>query len=52
MWRTFNCGIGFVVITTADESSAIQQLLATQGLTSRPIGRVVTASADQRVRIG
>jgi len=52
MWRTFNCGIGFVVITTAEDSSAIQQTLAAQGLRSRPIGQVVTASADNRVRIG
>ena len=52
MWRTFNCGIGFVVITSAEDSSAIQQMLAAQGLRSRPIGQVVTASADNRVRIG
>ena len=52
MWRTFNCGVGFTVILPADAVAAASALLATHGLASSVIGEVVTASGDERVRIG
>jgi phosphoribosylformylglycinamidine cyclo-ligase len=52
MWRTFNCGIGFVLVVPAAGQSAVESALDAQGLAHRPIGRVVPASGDARVRIG
>jgi phosphoribosylformylglycinamidine cyclo-ligase len=52
MWRTFNCGIGFTVIVAQDDVAATQAFLAGHGLAARPIGEVVAASGDERVRIG
>ena len=51
MWRTFNCGIGFVVICSDSDASSIATHLTQSGLEHWPIGRVVHASGD-RVRIG
>lgn len=53
MWRTFNCGIGFVIVTTGADAPAIQTLLAGHDLASRIIGEVVpVAPTAERVRIG
>ncbi len=52
MWRTFNCGFGFTVILPAGSVAAASALLATHGLASSVIGQVVTATGDERVRIG
>ena len=52
MWRTFNCGIGYVVIAAPDQSAEISTALAAHGLTATPIGEVVGAGAGERVRIG
>ena len=52
MWRTFNCGIGFTVILPRDAVTAATALLARHGLASSVIGRVVTATGAERVRIG
>ncbi len=52
MWRTFNCGIGFVIIAAAGEAAAMQAMLEQAGLDTRPIGEVVAAHGDERVRIG
>jgi len=52
MWRTFNCGIGFTVILPCDAVTAASALLAKHGLASSPIGEVVPAQGDERVRIG
>jgi phosphoribosylformylglycinamidine cyclo-ligase len=51
MWRTFNCGIGFVLIVPQDSVAAVEAQLDTQMLTHWRIGRVTSGSA-QRVRIG
>ncbi|HHW4680523.1 MAG TPA: phosphoribosylformylglycinamidine cyclo-ligase, partial [Xylella taiwanensis] len=42
MWRTFNCGIGFVLVTAPDQVSSLRQALDNQGLAHWQIGRVVT----------
>lgn len=52
MWRTFNCGIGFVLVVPRDAVEAVGRELDAAGLPHRPIGRVVDASGGERVRIG
>jgi phosphoribosylformylglycinamidine cyclo-ligase len=52
MWRTFNCGIGFVLVLAPDDVAAVSADLARLGLAHRPIGAVVPASGGERVRIG
>nr|WP_240626217.1 phosphoribosylformylglycinamidine cyclo-ligase [Pseudoxanthomonas sp. SGT-18] len=52
MWRTFNCGVGFVLVVPQDALAAIGAALDAQGLAHRAIGRVVArAGGDGRVRI-
>ncbi len=51
MWRTFNCGIGFVLVVAPDDVSAVSADLDRLGLAHRDIGRVVRAGGE-RVRIG
>ncbi len=52
MWRTFNCGIGFVLIAAPTEAAAMQAQLRDAGLGNRLIGEVTAASGGDRVRIG
>jgi len=51
MWRTFNCGIGFVLVLTPDDVAAVSADLDRLGLVHREIGHVVRADGE-RVRIG
>ncbi|AWH36163.1 phosphoribosylformylglycinamidine cyclo-ligase [Stenotrophomonas sp. ZAC14D1_NAIMI4_6] len=51
MWRTFNCGIGFVLIVAPEQVAAVSEAVQAQGLAHWPIGQVVTASGAERVRI-
>jgi phosphoribosylformylglycinamidine cyclo-ligase len=52
MWRTFNCGIGYVVIVSKVDADATRRALAALGLESWPIGVIESPHGDQRVRIG
>jgi len=52
MWRTFNCGVGFVLVLARDAVSAVSDDLRRLGLAHREIGQVVAASGAERVRIG
>ena len=52
MWRTFNCGIGFVLVVAAEAVAAVEAELRTLGLDHRRIGEVVAAGDGARVRIG
>src|SRR5690606_35610948 len=52
MWRTFNCGIGFVLVVPRDAVEAVGHELDAAGLPHPPIERVVDASGGERVRIG
>jgi phosphoribosylformylglycinamidine cyclo-ligase len=52
MWRTFNCGIGFVLIVAEADVARIGADLDRAGLAHRPIGRVVANAGGERVRIG
>jgi phosphoribosylformylglycinamidine cyclo-ligase len=47
MERTFNCGIGFVVVVAADDASRALAALAAQGENVRRIGRVRARSGDE-----
>ncbi len=44
MYRTFNCGIGMVVITAEHEVDALLAHLASRGATAWRLGRIETAS--------
>jgi phosphoribosylformylglycinamidine cyclo-ligase len=51
MWRTFNCGIGFVLLLAPGEVSAAEAALDVAGLAHWRIGEVTAAGAGERVRI-
>ncbi len=51
MWRTFNCGVGFVLIVAENDLAMIGGALDRVGLAHRAIGRVVPSHGDERVRI-
>ena len=40
MYRTFNCGIGMVLVVIAEDTDAIQKFLQQQGETVYQIGRI------------
>src|SRR5690606_2956641 len=52
MWRTFNCGIGFVLIVAADQVASVTAAVEAQGLAQWTIGKVTAADGTERVRIG
>jgi len=52
MWRTFNCGIGFVLAVPAAQVATINAALDTLELAHWQIGEVVAATGDERVQIG
>ena len=52
MWRTFNCGIGFVLLAGAASAGALEAGLDRLGLAHRRIGEVVARAGGERVRIG
>ncbi len=53
MWRTFNCGVGFVFVVPASAVEAVTAELNRVDLEPRTIGRVVEVTGDaERVRIG
>jgi phosphoribosylformylglycinamidine cyclo-ligase len=47
MLRTFNCGIGFVLILDAQQVDSARQILKTHNLSAWPIGTVESIAADQ-----
>ena len=52
MWRTFNCGVGFVLVLAPGDVAAVSADLSARGLAHRAIGQVVKATGEERVRIG
>jgi phosphoribosylformylglycinamidine cyclo-ligase len=51
MWRTFNCGVGFVLVVAANDVMAVGADLDRLGLAHRQIGAVVANSSSERVHI-
>lgn len=49
MYRTFNMGIGMILVVAADSAEAVQKSLAAQNETSYVIGKVV--AGDQTVKL-
>nr|WP_229659212.1 phosphoribosylformylglycinamidine cyclo-ligase [Luteimonas terricola] len=53
MWRTFNCGIGFVLVVDPARAAAVSTALDALGLAHWTVGSVVPETAGTaRVRIG
>jgi phosphoribosylformylglycinamidine cyclo-ligase len=52
MWRTFNCGVGFVLMAAPDAVSGIESDLDRLGLAHWRIGQVRPAGDGERLRIG
>ena len=52
MWRTFNCGIGYVLMLAPGAVAAVEADLARLGLAHWRIGQVVPAGEGERLRIG
>ena len=52
MWRTFNCGIGFVLMVAPGDAAAIGTDLDRLGLAHWQIGKVVKAGDADRLQIG
>jgi phosphoribosylformylglycinamidine cyclo-ligase len=52
MWRTFNCGIGFVLVVPQGDVAAVEAELQRLALAHRRIGEVVPAADGERVHIG
>ena len=52
MWRTFNCGIGFVLMVAPGDAVAIGTDLDRLGLAHWRIGEVVKAGDAERLKIG
>ncbi len=52
MWRTFNCGIGYVLMLAPGDVAAVQADLSRLGLAHWQIGQVVAHTCGERLRIG
>lgn len=50
MLRTFNCGIGMVIVVDPEKASDIAACLATAGETVTVIGEIITADSEPLVR--
>ena len=46
MYRTFNCGVGFVVVVPADKADQAIDLLNEQGETAWKLGEIVERTGD------
>ena len=51
MWRTFNCGIGFVLVVAPEDAAAVEADLKRLALPNWRIGEVVSAGGAERVVI-
>ena len=47
MYRTFNCGIGMVVIIAAADADAVRQFLQAQGETVYRLGEIRARVGDE-----
>ena len=51
MWRTFNCGIGFVLVVAPEQLPALSADLTRLQLPHWQIGEVLATRRDERVSI-
>ena len=51
MWRTFNCGIGFVLVVKPEQAAPVGQALDALGLKHKTIGQVIAQRGDERTLI-
>lgn len=51
MWRTFNCGIGFVLVVNPSQVAAVSYSLNKLGLSHKTIGQVIAQTGDERTQI-
>ncbi|WP_371876051.1 phosphoribosylformylglycinamidine cyclo-ligase [Pleionea sp. CnH1-48] len=51
MYRTFNCGVGMVVIVPADQSDAVIELLNNEGEEAWLIGTIEDKTSDEQVLV-
>jgi phosphoribosylformylglycinamidine cyclo-ligase len=51
MWRTFNCGIGFVLVVHPGQQAAVSSRLQELGLGHKAIGQVVAHAGGERTVI-
>jgi phosphoribosylformylglycinamidine cyclo-ligase len=49
MLRTFNCGIGMVVVVASGEAAAVTELLAKAGQQAIPLGEIAADTGEPRV---
>jgi phosphoribosylformylglycinamidine cyclo-ligase len=49
MLRTFNCGIGMIVIVSAKDADAVMQTFARSGEKVATLGSVIKTSGQERV---
>jgi len=49
MLRTFNCGIGMIVVVARGDASAVAKIFARAGETTVTLGSIIQAGGDQRV---
>ncbi|MDY3330952.1 MAG: AIR synthase-related protein, partial [Pelistega sp.] len=47
MYRVFNCGIGMVIVVSAEEEAAITQTLKDQGETVYALGEIIAQQEGQ-----
>ena len=47
MYRTFNCGIGMVVIVAKEDADAVQAFLAEQGETVYRLGHIRSRTGNE-----
>jgi phosphoribosylformylglycinamidine cyclo-ligase len=51
MWRTFNCGIGFVLVLKPEQTSEVSRSLTILGLSHKTIGQVIAQRGEHRTLI-
>ena len=47
MYRTFNCGIGMVVVIAEEDADAVQAFLTEQGETVYRLGKIRERNGDE-----
>ena len=52
MWRTFNCGVGFVLMLAPGDAAAVEADLDRLGLAHWRIGQVTAGGDGERLKIG